>query len=340
MKKGMTLMELLIAMVILGGVLVVVSSLLRFTNLTHSGILTELNESTGSGARFLDTTVQRILRAKDTKVEDNGKTLIVTNKNSFGGTTHSKITLEGKNLVYYPIANSSENKQVLAKGISQMYFEKDPAFNRKYVAGNEVPDGVWAPIFYFTVKGPERVKMSLTLADSGKTMRTAAVPRFAASQLEYVKWLSPVLIGTLRSVETVDGRILAIVEKSEIAMHTADGFMPVKLDKFYVLLDTDINNYFTSRVGQRVAFMGDVTAQYIAGSPVLRMNPFYSNGYCFGDDAIDAMKKRILAKEEPWYEQEAKRLAPMYEEASHAGVDMHNWQALWDFLAKKTAVAS
>ncbi|HNQ50365.1 MAG TPA: type II secretion system protein [Candidatus Omnitrophota bacterium] len=335
MRRGLTLVEILIALVLFGVVITVVGALVHYSAATYMGVQKELGEGSSQGMRFFDTVMQRVMRAKKTQIRDDNKTLVITYKQD-KQEINALITLEGDTIVYYPREGNAE-KQVLASGVKGVEFTHDFQMERDWTVGNPVPDGVWAPVYYYNSKGPERVAVDVEFVnpfDAGKTvhMRTAVVPRLASATQERVAWLSPALQGRLMEVQEIANTLYAAVQARYVAMHTPAGVQAIDPATIMVAVPLNLRVKLQQQMGKEIMFMGDVLPGTINGSYAMQMNKAYGGGVIFAEDQIEEAKQRINAGSEAWYEAEVKRLAPVFDDARKRGVDLSDWKAVWELL--------
>lgn len=335
MKKGLTLVEVLVALVLFGIVMAVVGALLNYSAKTYHGVEKELGEGSSEGTRFFDTVVQRVMRAKKTEIRDNNQTLIITYKKD-SALENAVITLEGDKLVYYP-KEGAPQKQYLASNVRSVDFSHDFQMQREWTVGNPVPDGISAPVYYYNSVGPARVAIDVEFenpADKTKTvhMRTAVVPRLASATQERVAWLSPALVGKLEELKEIGNKLYARVQTEYVALHTPSRIQKIEPTMIMVAVPLNMRPQLQQQIGKQVLFMGDVLAGTITGYYAMQMNKSYGGGFIFGLDQIEAAKQRILDGHEEWYEIEVKRLAPGFEEAVKNGTDLADWKAVWELL--------
>jgi len=324
--RGFTLLETMIALAIFAVMISVAGLISHYTYSTFSEVDRGLSENSAAGARFLDTAVNRIMRAKGTQIEDDGRTLIVTAHDG----TESKFTLENGALVYYPDRGTTAEKQVLAEGVKDIAFDHDYKNQRTWVEGNPEPDGIWAPIYFYSSEGEPRVAIDVDFGDL--KMRTAAVPRLASKTQKQVQWLSPLVNGVLQGVKTVNKDKYAMVAAQTVGMHTPAGLQQADGTIVYVRVASLAAQELKDKKGQAVAFMGDVVREVLPGQLTMAMNVYYGGGMLIGAERINPALEAIAAGEEKWYEAESARIAPFLNEARLQGVDVDDWQQLWRFL--------
>jgi len=297
MKRGLTLVEVLVALVLFSIVLVVVQALLRYSAATYMEVEKELSEGSSTGMRFFDTAMHRIIRAQSTEIRDNNKTLVITYKKN-KGKANALIKLEGNNLVYYPQEGMAE-KQYIATNVKDVKFTHDSQRQTSWVEGNPVPDGIAAPVYYYTATGPARVAIDVELQsplNKSETthMRTAAVPRLASLTQEKVAWLSPVVEGRVEELKEIDQKLYARILTEYVAMHAPSGVQKIEPTIIMVAVPLNLRYKLEEQLGKQIMFMGDVLPDMVDGHYAMKMNPAYGGGVIMDTEQIAAAGTGLL----------------------------------------------
>jgi len=331
MMRGFTLLETLFALAIFAVMISLAGLISHFTYATFSEVDRGLSEESAAGARFFDTVINRVMRASDTEIEDDGRTLIITANDG----TKSKFALEGDALVYYANVGNPEQKQVLAERVKNVEFVHDYRNERKWAEGVKHPDGIWAPIYFYSSEGPYRVAINLDFGDL--QMRSAAVPRLASKTVKDIQWLSPLVSGILKEIREVKKDKYAVVEAETIGIHTPTGLQPAENAVIFVKVSALAAWDLKAAVGKPVCFMGDVVPAVLPGQLTMVMNPAYGGGMALGEEQIRRTTAAVASGKEPWYEAETARLKAILAEAENQGVDLNDWRQLWKFLEIKSS---
>jgi len=347
-QKGVTLLELLLAIIIIGLMCTAIGSIHLFLTRAYKSAQEELGEFSATAANNLEFMSQRIMRADSTKVQDKvgtfeGSTLWVNMPLS--SPAEGTITCVGNELRYFPgkhilkaevTQDDIKDSTLLASNVRYVTFKHDLQSESSVVIGNPEADGIWAPIFFITFKSPPRVAMTLALgpADKGIIMQTAAVPRISAREQQVVRWLSPVVKGKLLTIKELNGAYYALVEAESVAIHTPEGFLPSEGQVFYVGIPLNLGRELEGKLNEQIAFMGDILFD-VEGKPAMRMNNFYGGGVLVGKEEVEAMCRRIEAGKEDWYQRESLRLKGPLGEAKKKGTDISDWKEVWYYLQRQ-----
>lgn len=337
-EKGVSLLELILALVIIGFMCASFTSVHMLLAKTYKTMEQELGEYTAIGSHTLEFLCQRIIRADETEVLDGGKTLWI--HTPLASPAQGIVTLLANHELRYfagaaDAAHTTGNGQLLAKNVQSINFEHDYQSEAREIIGNPRRDGVSAPVFYLTFRSPPRVRTTLVLGEGTKetTMRTAAVPRVAPNETRTVRYLSPVVTGELLEVKELERNCYALVKADAIAIHTKGRFQSLDGQLFYVEIPLNLARALESKIGEQVAFMGDILTN-VEGKPTMNMNRFYGGGVLVGKEAVEAMCRKIASGQESWYETESLRLKGVLEEAKKSGTDISDWQETWQYLQR------
>lgn len=342
-EKGVSLLELILALVIIGFMCASFASVHMLLAKTYKTMEQELGEYTAVGSHTLEFMCQRIIRADETEVQNligstlTGRTLRI--HTPLATPAEGIVTLVGNELRYFAgaasVADITGSGQLLAKNVKNITFKHDYQSEVTDIIGNPRRDGVSAPVFYLTFKSPPRVGMTLVLGDATHetTMQTAAVPRVAPNETRTVRYLSPVVTGELLEVKELRRDCYALVKADAIAIHTKGRFQSLDGQLFYVEIPLNLARALESKIGEQIAFMGDILTN-VEGKPTMKMNRFYGGGVLVGKEAVEAMCRKIDAGQEAWYETESLHLKGVLEEAKKSGTDISDWEQTWQYLQR------
>jgi prepilin-type N-terminal cleavage/methylation domain-containing protein len=338
-KKGFTLLEVLVTLGIFVIVLGIIGVLTDFTTKSFIGVKQEMAEASNTGMRLFDMVTQRVMRSKDTTILSNGVEVSSgakgneiriaietdTGKRETARFVYNKDT---KEVVYY--AATDAPAQVVATNVNNLEFNHSYQMERQWYDGWPQSDGIGTPVYIYAAKGPELVNVEAQVGT--ETIETSAVPRLASAMTEKMEGTSPLITGILLEVKKVNGRDYAVVAGDKLGIHTPGGLQSVQGKKFYVDVPLNAAYDLQQNIGKMVALMGDICADDVEGFMTMKMNKFYGGGVILSEKDIQAAVSRIEAGQEAWYAQQSGELAPRFERAQIAGININHWEALWRFL--------
>ncbi len=226
-----------------------------------------------------------------------------------------------------------------------LYFDDNynPSEEKDKYTGYPILSGVEGVLFYVEPQGRVIIELrkNYLSKEKGKdviktlAMRTAIRP-YTIQSLDVGRkdvWIdiSPLVEGKLLRLEEKNGKLFAVVEGKQVAIHTKDGFLDAKGEIFYVEIPSFLKEDIEKNIGKLVVFNGDILP-YKDGW-YMKMNFSYAGGMILDEKEIAELHRRIEEGKELWYTKAGEYLKGAFNAAKNLGKDFKgDWRKVWQWL--------